>query len=213
MNRTSNPRPPAASAVEADQPAAGFDRAYFQRFYANPATRVALPADYANLARFLAAYLRLLKLPVASILDVGAGMGGLRRPLLRAFPGSEYRGIDVSDYVCARYGWQQRSIVDFAPGCFDLVVCHDVAQYLSAREASDALCNLAELCRGALYFSALTREDWRNNCDQQRTDRAVHLRSARWYAERLKPAFRNAGGGVFIARRANAVCYALHAGA
>ncbi len=211
MKRTSDPRHPAASVAAVDNPQAGFDQAYFQRFYENPTTRVAAPADYGNLARFIAAYLRLLNLPVARILDVGAGVGGFQRPLVREFPGCEYQGIDVSQYACARYGWQQCSIVDFTQGHFDLVICHDVAQYLSARDAAQALRNLAELCHGVLYFSALTREDWRDNCDQQRTDGAVHLRSTRWYAERLKPAFRNAGGGVFIARRANAVCYSLHA--
>ena len=84
-------------------------------------------------------------------------------------------------------------------------------QYLSAREAELAIANLAKVCRGALYFLALTKEDWAENCDQTRTDGAVHLRSVKWYAERLNRDFRNAGGGLFIARRAGVVSYALHA--
>jgi len=188
-----------------------FDRNYFKRYYEDPKTRVAATGHYAVLADFIAAYLRMLTVPVASILDAGAGVGHFRSRLLRRFPDARYLGIDVSEYACERYGWTQTSIADFSEGRYDLVVCHDVLQYLPAREAERALMNLAQLCGGVLYFVALTREDWRENCDQTRTDRAVFLRSVRWYAKRLEPHFRNAGGGLFIARQSGIVSFALHA--
>ncbi len=188
-----------------------FDRNYFKRYYEDPRTRVAATGHYAVLADFIASYLRMLTVPVASILDAGAGVGHFRSRLLRHFPNARYLGIDVSEYACERYGWTQTSIADFSEGRYDLVVCHDVLQYLPAREAERALVNLAQLCGGVLYFLALTREDWRENCDQTRTDRAVFLRSARWYAKRLEPHFRNAGGGLFIARQSGIVSFALHA--
>ena len=71
---------------------------------------------------------------------------------------------------------------------YDLVVCHDVLQYLDDAGAARALVNLARLARGALYFSVLTRRDWRQAADQSRTDRDVHLRSADWYQRRLRRA-------------------------
>jgi len=192
-------------------PDARFDQAYFTRFYRDPATRVAAPRDYARMARFVAAYLNLLELPVARILDAGAGVGHFRSALRRLYPAADYQGLDVSAYACRRYGWTEASIASFDRGRFDLVICHDVLQYLNHREAAAALLNLGRLCDGALYFMALTREDWLLNCDQTRTDRAVRLRSANWYLRRLAPSFRNLGGGLFLARRSPTLSYALHA--
>lgn len=201
------PSTPARKSPAADS----FDAAYFRRFYGSPATRVAARADYARMARFIGAYLDVLQLPVSSILDAGAGTGHFRSALRRRFPTADYLGLDISGYACARYGWTQASITNFDQGRFDLVICHDVLQYLGRRDAEQALANLGRCCDGALYFMALTREDWRENCDQSRTDGAVHLRSANWYRRRLAPCFRNLGGGLFLARRANAVSFALHA--
>ena len=128
-----------------------------------------------------------------------------------SLPAAGYLGLDISRYACARYGWTQASIASFDEGRFDLVICHDVLQYLGRHDAEQALANLGRCCDGALYFLALTTEDWRENCDQSRTDRAVHLRRAVWYLRRLAPHFRNLGGGLFLARRAKAVSFALHA--
>jgi len=64
---------------------------------------------------------------------------------------------------------------------FDLVICHDVLQYLDARDAAGAIRNLGRLCRGVLHFSVLTSEDWERHCDRNATDRNAHLRPAEWY--------------------------------
>jgi hypothetical protein len=40
----------------------------------------------------------------------------------------------------------------------------------------------------------------------------VYLRSTRWYTRRLEKHFRNAGGGLFLARRAGFITWSLHAG-
>lgn len=191
--------------------AAAFDQHYFTHYYARPATRVVEPAHFARLARFIAAYLDLLECPVAQALDAGAGAGSLIRRLRRHYPQASFLGIDVSDYACTRHGWTRASIAEFSSGQYDLVVCHDVLQYLPDPEAEKALENLAKVCRGALYFLALTREDWRENCDQSRTDGEVYLRSARWYRQRLGKHFRDAGGGMFLARRAGFITWSLHA--
>jgi predicted TPR repeat methyltransferase len=130
---------------------------------------------------------------------VGCGLGLLRGALLERLPRARYTGLEVSAYLCSRYGWQRGSVVDYrAPRPYDLVICYDVLQYLDRQDAVRALANLARLCCGVLHFSALTTEDWEQHCDRRRTDRSVNLRSARWYRRRLAPNFVNAGSGMFV---------------
>ena len=59
----------------------------------------------------------------------------------------------------------------------------------------------------AVYVSALTREDWRGNCDQSLTDGAVHLRPGNWYRRRLRRHFRYMGLGVWLRRNATAILW------
>jgi hypothetical protein len=91
----------------------------------------------------------------------------------------------------------------------DLVVCYDVLQYLDDRDAARALLNLHRLTRAALYVSALTREDWRENCDRQRSDGNVHLRSGQWYRRRLKRNFNHLGCGVWLRKDLTALQWDL----
>ncbi|MGR8947960.1 MAG: class I SAM-dependent methyltransferase [Gammaproteobacteria bacterium] len=187
-----------------------FDAAYYQRYYLNPRTRVADPDYYQRLAGFVAAYCRLLDVRVKSILDLGCGTGAMQKPLLTEFRGASYQGIEFSAYACEQYGWTQGCASNYSTGsAFDLVVCHDVLQYLDDEAAAAALLNFAELTHSILYFSVLTREDWEINVDQDLTDDAVHLRTASWYRKRLKNQFKNLGGGVYLALDNDAVVYAL----
>jgi SAM-dependent methyltransferase len=152
-------------------------------------------------ARLIAGCVDYLGLPVAKILDAGCGVGLLRAPLLRSLKRASYTGLEFSDYLCQRYGWLQGSIETFRTReRFDLVICYDVLQYLSAAAARRAIANLARLCRGALYFGALTREDWHDNCDQSRTHRIPGLRPGSWYRRELSSAFRPIGCGMWVKR-------------
>jgi len=180
-------------------PATAFDAAYFRRFYVNPATRVTTPAEMRTRARLIAAILAQAAVPVHSILDAGCGIGLLRKPFAEIMPRARYAGLEASDYLCARFGWIRGSVVDYRPPQpADLAVCYDVLQYLDDREAARALANFPRLTQAALYVSALTREDWRTNCDQSLTDRAVHLRPGDWYRRRLKRHFSYLGFGVWL---------------
>jgi hypothetical protein len=69
--------------------------------------------------------------------------------------------------------------------------------------------NFARLCRGVLFFSALTRRDWRENADQSRTDRDVTMRTGAWYRKRLTKNFRPIGAGFWIRRGAPLVTWEL----
>ncbi len=82
------------------------------------------------------------------------------------------------------------------------MICYDVLQYLDTGAARRALANSARLCRGILYFTALTRLDWEHNCDRRRTDSNVHLRSGQWYRGQLRRAFNEVGAGFWVRRGA-----------
>ena len=187
-----------------------FDGRFFARYYYARRTRVAAPLDYVPRARLLAAYANLFEINVRRVLDAGAGAGFFVRALEAAFPAARCTGVEVSDYACARYAWTKSSITDYvARKPFELVVCHDVLQYLDRNAAIGALLNLDSLCSGLLYFTVLTREDWRDFCDQKRTDSAVHLRRASWYRQHLRRGFLRVGTGVYLARAAAPAMLAL----
>ena len=111
-------------------------------------------------ARFVTSYLAHLQLDVRSVLDAGCGTGLWKRALRRLDRDIEYMGIDTSEYLCRRYGWTRASIDDFTTRRkFDLVVCQDVMQYMTADEVERSFTTMARVCRGALYFFVPTRDD------------------------------------------------------
>jgi len=183
---------------------ARFDERYYRRFYRNPRTRAVSPAELRRSAELIAAFLRELGVPPRRILDLGCGLGLMRDRLLERFPRASYTGVDVSEYLCRRYGWTRASVHEYSNRRpFDLVICHDVLQYLDARDAALAIRNFGRLCRGVLHFSVLTREDWERHCDRKTTDGNAHLRPADWYRRRLAEDFVNAGSGMFVRRGAH----------
>jgi trans-aconitate methyltransferase len=187
---------------------AAFDSAYFRKYYFSAATRVTTAAEMRGRAQLIAAILRHANIPVRSILDAGCGIGLLRKPFSEALPRARYTGIETSDYLCTRYSWTRGSVVDFvARSPSDLVVCYDVLQYLTDRDAALAMVNLAKLSRAVVYISALTREDWRANCDKTLTDRAVHLRPGDWYRRRLRRHFNYLGFGVWLRKDVTAILW------
>jgi SAM-dependent methyltransferase len=180
-----------------------FDRSYYQRYYFDPRTAVASRREMQARARLIAAFTAHAGLPVHRILDAGCGTGVLRAALTRLLPRAHYVALESSEYLCERYGFVHGRIEQYrvrAP--FDLVICYDVLQYLPQAAAQRALANFGRLCRGALYFTALTRYDYQHNCDQARTDADVHLRSGSWYRTRLRRQFREAGLGFWLRRGA-----------
>jgi trans-aconitate methyltransferase len=194
--------------LRAHSRSSAFDSAYFRKYYFNAATRVTSAAEMRGRALLIAAVLRHSGIPVRSILDAGCGIGLLRKPFLAALPRARYLGLEASEYLCARYGWVKGSVVDFSPrSASNLVICYDVLQYLNDRDAARAIHNLAALADAAVYVSALTREDGRENCDRTRTDRDVHLRSGDWYRRRLRKHFSYLGFGVWLRKDVTAILW------
>lgn len=190
--------------------ASRFDAAYYRRFYEEPGTRVSDQKAVLRLAGFVLSYLRYLQLPVKNVLDLGCGMGHWRSALRELAPKARHHGVEYSDYLCERFGWDKGSAVDYAPGrTFDLVVCQGVLQYLDDRAAARAIENFAELTHGALYLEALTANDWKQNVDRSVTDGEVRLRAGSWYLRRLRRRFVPLGGGVFVKKDCGVALFEL----
>jgi SAM-dependent methyltransferase len=189
-----------------------FDRDYYARYYFDPRTAVSSAAEMRARARLIAAMTQHADLPVRRILEAGCGTGLLRAALRRLLPQAQYVGLEASEYLCGRYGWECGRIEEYRTRTpFDLLICDDVLQYLEARAAARALENFGALCRGVLYFSALTTFDLKHNADTARTDHDVHLRSGAWYKGRLRRQFREAGLGFWLRRGAPLTLWELEA--
>lgn len=187
-----------------------FDKRYYERFYGGSRERAAYRREENRLGDFVLSYLRYLGQPVRRVVDIGCGLGQWREIVARHFPQASYTGVEHSEYLCNELGWTRGSAVDFeARVPFDLVICKDTLQYLSAPELRAAIANLANLCRGALYASVLTSEDWDEVCDRRRTDDRVHLRTGNWYRRMFARHFINVGGGVFLSEESEALPWEL----
>jgi SAM-dependent methyltransferase len=203
MRRVERSGPPEAPASGPREVSTRFGREYYQRYYFDPHTAVASASESLARARLIIAFADYLGLPVRSILDAGCGVGRLKAPLTEHFHKATYVGLDVSEYLCRRYGWVRSRIEEYRPSApFDLVICYDVLQYLDDHAAARALANLARLSRAVLYFSALTHADSRDNCDRRRTDLDVAGRSGEWYRARLRRGFQQVGAGFWLRRGA-----------
>jgi len=86
--------------------------------------------------------------------------------------------------------------------------CEIVRSAVPDMEAAKALKNITRLTKKALFFGALTKEDWKL-CDKDRTDPEVYLRGSNWYRKRLGPHFLPVGGGLFLKKPTEAVIWTL----
>jgi SAM-dependent methyltransferase len=176
-----------------------FDAAYYRRFYMAAATRAMSQPDAERRGALIAALVRQLDIPVRRVLDMGCGLGWFKRPINKAFLKARYTGVEFSEYLCQRYGWEQGSVVDYrGRGTYDLVLCCDVLQYLDKSQAVAAINNLARLCSGAVYVHVPTKKDWRMSVDPEGTDTNVHIRSGAWYKKQLRRHFVHVGQGVHV---------------
>ena len=192
-----------------------FDEAYYQRFYFDKKTSVVDPAHAARLGAFVCSYLQYVRVPVRRVLDVGCGIGLWRDAIAEHFPSASYHGVELSEYLCQRYGWERGSVVDYQPADgqpFDLVICQGVLPYLSPVDLKRALANLGRLSRGGLYVEAVAKEDYdRDIIDEELTDPRLYRHRAELYRRGLAQGFTELGGGVWLSRRAEVPLFALEA--
>lgn len=188
-----------------------FDEAYYQRYYFDKKTSVVDPEHVERLGAFVCSYLKYLRVPVKRVLDVGCGIGLWQGAVARHFPDASYHGVEYSEYLCGRFGWERGSVVDYlCDQPFDLVICQGVLPYLSAADLQLALRNLGKLSRGALYVEAVAREDYeRGTLDEELTDPRLFRHRAQLYRRGLSEDFQELGGGVWLSRKAEVPLFEL----
>jgi predicted TPR repeat methyltransferase len=195
--------------------AAIFDESYYDRYYFDKKTKVADRQHVDRLGAFVSSYLKYLRVPVRRVLDIGCGVGLWRDIVTHHFPQASYHGVEVSDYLCERYGWERGSVVDYAAAQpFDFVICQGVLAYLSPADLKRALRNLGTLGHGALYVEAVTLEDYESDIvDEELTDPLLFRHRADVYRRGLSRNFKNLGGGLWLDRRAEVPVFSLECAA
>jgi predicted TPR repeat methyltransferase len=188
-----------------------FDEAYYQRYYFDKKTSVVDPAHVERLGSFVCSYLKYLRVPVKRVLDVGCGVGLWREALGTHFPYASFHGVEYSEYLCGRFGWERGSVVDYrSKEPFDLVICQGVLPYLNPSDLQRALHNLGQLSCGALYVEAVAQEDYeRDTIDETLTDPRLFRHPAQTYRRGLSQGFTELGGGLWLSRKAEVPLFAL----
>jgi trans-aconitate methyltransferase len=185
-----------------------FDAAYYARFYGR--RPVHTRRQIAHLGDGVMSFAAWWRIPIRSVLDVGAGKGYWRDWLAADHPAVTYHGIDASEYACRRFQHERADISVWQPGRkYDLVVCQSVLQYLDDKAATKAMGVLALAARGLLLFEAPTVADRDGVIDPMSTDLDVHWRTGSWYRKRLDVAFIEIGAGLWLSREHDAVFYEL----
>ncbi|MEZ5247685.1 MAG: class I SAM-dependent methyltransferase [Ilumatobacteraceae bacterium] len=185
-----------------------FDRTYYRRFYGRDGVHDA--RRIAHLARGVTSLAAWWRIPVRSVLDVGAGPGYWRDWLAAEKPRVRYHGIDVSEHACRTYGHERADLATWRPSrAYDLVVCQSVLQYLDAPACTGAIEALGAACRGLLVLEVPTVADRTSTIDPAGTDLDVHWRSGTWYRTRLRREFVEVGAGLWVSRRSAAVLFEL----
>ena len=169
-----------------------YDRAYFEKWYRHPRHAVGSKEELKRkvaLAVAVAEYY--LGRPVESVLDVGCGEAPWRAPLLALRPRAQYRGLDASEYVVARYGRSRNiGLARFGDLAnlrldrrFDLVVCSDVLHYLKPAEIRAGLGGVADMLEGVAFLELFTSRD-----DVAGDRRGYIPRAPSWYLRTFQEA-------------------------
>ena len=145
-----------------------YDRAYFDRWYRDPRSRVVTPAVIARKAHLVIGVAEyFLGRTVRSVLDVGCGEGDWYRALKTMRPGIRYLGIDPSPYVVERFGRRRNmrlgafgDVAEHAGGrMFDAIICSDVMQYVAPPELRRGVEQIAAHLEGVAFLEAHTTAD------------------------------------------------------
>jgi 2-polyprenyl-3-methyl-5-hydroxy-6-metoxy-1,4-benzoquinol methylase len=185
-----------------------FDAAYYRRFYGRG--RVHDRQRIAQLGTGVVSLASWWRIPIRSVLDVGAGKGFWRDWLADSHPTVRYHGLDVSEHACRRYGHERADIATWQPRrTYDLVVCQSVLQYLGDTDATSGITTLTAACRGLLVLEVPTIADRDTAIDPTCTDLDVHWRTGTWYRKRLAQGFTEVGAGLWLSQSSNAVLFEL----
>lgn len=187
-----------------------FDASYYRTYYGVRPVHTAVQIK--ALAHSVVGLAKWWAIPVRTALEVGAGPGYWRDALSVQSPKIRVTSTDISPYACQRFGHEERDIARWSPSRpFDLVICQGVLQYLSAKEAEQAIIHLAQATRSLLFLEVPTTADCVGVLDHGRSDLGANWRTKRWYSQRLDPSFRQLGAGLWVKRSAGVAFYELEA--
>jgi hypothetical protein len=190
-----------------------FDRAYYDRFYGRPQTRVQGPREVARQCRGVVEVARWLERPIRSVAEIGAGTGLWRDWFSRHRPSVRYVSTDVSPFACKTYGHRRLDVGRARlPGTYDLVVCQGVLPYLDDASCARALDHLAAMTGELLFLECQTDRDLRDVCDQEVSDPALKPRPVAFYRDRLERRLVMLGLGLWAPKEAAAGLYDLESG-
>lgn len=145
-----------------------YERAYFDKWYRDPAHRV---GSRARLTREIACVVAMVEQlqgrPLRSVLDIGAGEGRWQPVLQSLRPGSRYAGVEPSEWAVARWAARRnlrRGDLDTLDelgldGIWDLVVCADVLHYLPTPALRRGLAALVPRVGTLAYLPTFTTSD------------------------------------------------------
>ena len=148
--------------------AKSYDAGYFHRWYRDPRTRVTSERALerkVHLAVSAAEYM--LGRRIRTVLDVGCGEARWHIALKRIRPRIQYVGVESSEYAVRTFG-ESRDVRQGTFGTlkalrlrgpYDLIVCADMLQYVSAPELAAGLRQIRRLLGGVAYIEAYARED------------------------------------------------------
>src|SRR2546423_4032512 len=148
--------------------AKSYDAGYFHRWYRDPRTRVTSERALerkVHLAVSAAEYM--LGRRIRTVLDVGCGEARWHIALKRIRPRVQYVGVESSEYAVRMFG-ESRDVRQGTFGTlktlrlrgpYDLIVCADMLQYVSAPELAAGLRQIRRLLGGVAYIEAYARED------------------------------------------------------
>lgn len=145
-----------------------YDREYFDRWYRDPADRVATIESLRRKVRLAVSVAEfLLGRPIRTVVDVGCGEAPWY-PILRTLRKDvRYIGIESSEYALGRFGAARNirrgSLATLAtlrlPRSVDLVVCADVLQYVETHEIERGLKAIHRMLAGVAYIESFTSVD------------------------------------------------------
>ena len=178
-----------------------FGPKYYHKHYGDPKTRVVDMRATQRTVNLIHAQTQYLGLSIKSILDLGAGTGRFKQPLIKKFRGAQYTGVEFSKHACDKYGWKQGSVTSFkSRRKFDLVLCVGVLQYICDNPTLErAFRNIGRLCRNALYLEITTSKDLDENLDKSAGDLDATFKDRNIYEFFLhQNGFKNYGCGLWI---------------
>jgi SAM-dependent methyltransferase len=145
-----------------------YDRAYFDRWYRNPRTRIHQRAAVARkVALAVAAAEYLIQRPIESVLDIGCGEGAWQPILAKLRPDAFYIGVDSSEFAVRRWGRRRNlrlgSFGELASvglgNPYDLVVCSDVLHYVPDTDLDRGLAAIYDLLNGVAWVEFFAAND------------------------------------------------------